>query len=95
MNEPPSGPGQTPGDPDASGEEPFDCPYCDRRFAREDWLALHEGLDHDEALSADERAACEAAREAERKRLRLFRYKALGALVLLYFGFIMLYAVSL
>jgi hypothetical protein len=83
----------------ATGEKPdagpFGCPYCDRRFAREDWLALHEGLDHEPALSAEERAAYEAALDAEREQLRLFRYKALGALVLLYFGFVILYAVSL
>ena len=79
-------------EPDAG---PFDCPYCDRRFARDDWLALHEGLDHEGVLSADERAAYEAALEAERERLRLFRYKALGALVLLYFGFVILYAIAL
>lgn len=94
----PAGSGTPVGPDDTSGDGadgPFDCPYCDRRFARADWLALHEGLDHGEALSPDERAAYEAAREAEVERLRLFRYKALGALVLLYFGFVLLYAVSL
>jgi hypothetical protein len=75
-------------------EAPFDCRHCGRRFARERWLALHRGLDHeDQGLTAEERAAFEAARQAEDDELRLFRLKALGALVLLYFGFVMAYAV--
>lgn len=74
---------------------PYPCPYCDRRFTRADWLALHEGLAHEEQLDGVERDAVAAAREAEREALRLFRLKALGALVLLYFGFLVLYALVL
>jgi hypothetical protein len=78
--------------PDSAG--PFDCRYCGRRFAREEWLALHRGLDHEgRELTTEERAAFEAAREAEDYELRLFRLKALAALVVLYFGFVMAYAV--
>jgi len=73
-------------------EGPFDCRYCGQRFTREQWLALHRGLDH-EGLTDEERAAFLAAREAEDEQLRLFRLKALGALVVLYFGFVMAYAV--
>jgi len=76
--------------PDAEG--PFDCRYCGQRFTREEWLALHRGLDH-EGLTDTERAAFLAAREAEDEQLRLFRLKALLALVALYFGFVMAYAV--
>lgn len=68
------------------------CDHCGRAFAREDWLALHRGIEHDGALSPTERAAYEAALESERDELRLFQYKALGALVLLYFGFLLLFA---
>ncbi len=86
----------TPDDADVesapTSEGPFDCRYCGQRFTREEWLALHRGLEHD-GLTAEEQAAFEAAREAENKQLRLFRLKALGALVALYFGFVMAYAV--
>jgi len=74
---------------------PDDAPTCDRcgdAFPTADLLALHRGHAHD-ALSEDERAAFEAAREADTESLRLFRLQALGALVLLYFGFLMAYAV--
>jgi hypothetical protein len=68
------------------------CDRCDRPFVNETQLALHRGLDHDD-LSADERAAFEAAREEEVADLRRFRLLALAALVFLYFGFLMTYAV--
>jgi len=71
---------------------PHVCDRCGRPFVRESHLALHRGLDHDE-LSADERAAFEAAREEEVADLRRFRLLALAALVFLYFGFLMTYAV--
>jgi hypothetical protein len=74
---------------------PYDCPYCDRQFHREPYLSLHRGQDHAGVLTDDERAAFETAREAEAEELRLFRLKAVAALVFIYFGFLMVYAFSL
>ncbi|MFC7236027.1 DUF7410 domain-containing protein [Halosegnis marinus] len=72
-----------------------DCPYCDRVFARGAYRDLHLGLDHGGDLTPAERAAYEDALADEEEALTLFRYKALGLLVLIYFGFLMAYAVSL
>lgn len=69
------------------------CPDCGRPFPDEALLALHRGHDHDAALDDGGREAVERARAAEAADLRLFRIKALGALVLLYFGLLMVYAV--
>ena len=73
----------------------FDCPYCDRRFAREAYRDLHLGQEHDERLDADERTAFEAASDAEAEAIRLFRLKALAVLVVVYFGFLVVYAFTL
>ena len=73
----------------------FECPYCDRRFAREAWCDLHRGLEHGSRLDAAEREAYEAAYEAEAEEVRLFRLKALAVLVLVYFGFLLVYAFTL
>jgi len=72
-----------------------DCPYCDRTFTDETYRDLHLGHRHERRLSADERAAFERAYEQEEDEITLFRYKALGLLVLVYFGFLLAYAVSL
>jgi hypothetical protein len=71
------------------------CPYCARVFAREDYRDLHLGVDHADDLTDAERERYETALAEEEQALRLFRYKALGLLVLVYFGFLMLYAFSL
>ena len=76
--------------PDAT---PATCAYCGDPFRTETQLALHRGLAHASALSAEEREAFEAARAAEADELGKFRVKALGVLVLLYFGLLMTYAV--
>ena len=68
------------------------CSYCGRPFVDEELLALHRGHTHPDAVTDDERAAFEATYEREREAIRLFRLKALGTLVLLYFGFLMVYA---
>jgi len=73
----------------------FECPYCTDAFARARHRALHLGQVHGAVLSDEEREAYETAEEAEREDLRLFRLKALAALVLVYFGFLILYAFSL
>jgi hypothetical protein len=76
--------------PDAPGESAV-CPYCDTPFVEERLLALHRGLEHD-GLTDEERDAYAEAVEGERDALRLFRLKALAWLLVLYFGFIYVYA---
>ena len=70
----------------------YECPYCGRPFAREEWLALHRGLDHPTQLDDEEVAAFRKAHDAEEEALGNFRLQALGALVLLYFCLLMIYA---
>ena len=81
--------------PDDGAVGAFECPYCDRRFAREAWRDLHLGLEHAGRLDAGERAAYEAAHDAEAEEIRMFRLKALAVLVLVYFGFLLVYAFTL
>jgi len=69
-----------------------ECEHCGRPFAGEALLALHRGHAHADALSGPEREAFENAYDAESKQLRRFRLKALSALVALYFGLLMVYA---
>jgi len=69
------------------------CEYCDRPLPDEELLALHHGTRHFEDLSEDQRKAYQAAATAEQADIRLFRLQALGALILVYFGFLMVYAV--
>jgi hypothetical protein len=76
--------------PDA---DPTVCDHCGAPFADEELLALHRGLDHVDVLDDSERDAFDAAYESEQERLRLFRLKALGALVFLYFGLLIIYSV--
>ena len=71
----------------------YECQYCGRPFAREEWRSLHLGLDHPGRLDDDEVAAFRAAHEAEDAELGNFRLRALGALVLVYFFLLMVYAV--
>ncbi|WP_435062747.1 DUF7410 domain-containing protein [Halobaculum sp. EA56] len=75
--------------PDATAVE---CPRCGRPFARERHRDLHLGRAHGD-LDPDERDAYEAAVADERADIRRFRIVSLGLLVLLYFGFLFLYAV--
>nr|WP_233340804.1 DNA-binding protein [Haloprofundus sp. MHR1] len=69
------------------------CDYCGHPFPTTDRLVLHKGLEHPQQLDDDEEDAFLSAREDEEDELRTLRLKALGALVLLYFGFLMLYAI--
>jgi hypothetical protein len=68
------------------------CGYCDRPFAEASYLALHRGLAHADRVSDAEREAFETAYEDEQAALSRFRIVALGLLVLLYFGFLFVFA---
>ena len=81
---------QTP--PRDAPAEPAVCSYCGARFAADDLLALHRGLEHEPELTDEEREAYVGAVASEREDVRLFRLKALVALLVLYFGFIFVYA---
>jgi hypothetical protein len=69
-----------------------ECPYCGRPFADGELLALHRGHSHTEELTAAEQEAFENAYEAEEQEIREYRLKAIGLLVVLYFGFLIVYA---
>jgi hypothetical protein len=83
-------PRQTP--PSDPPEEPATCSYCGEKFVDEQLLALHRGIEHESRLSEAEADAYRAARDTEREDIRLFRLKALAALLAIYFGFIFVYA---
>ena len=72
--------------------ETYDCDHCGRPFAREEWLALHRGLAHPAALDEEEVTAFRAAHDEEESQLGNFRLRALGALVVVYFCLLMIYA---
>lgn len=75
------------------GSPVYRCDYCGRPFATESYRTLHHGLAHEAVLTDEEREAFEAAYEDENASLRRFRIIALGLLVLLYFGFLFVFAV--
>lgn len=78
---------------DGSAEDvPYECHYCGRPFAREEWLALHRGVEHPNQLNDREATAFREAYDAEESELGNFRLRALGALILLYFCLLMIYA---
>ncbi|WP_207217118.1 DUF7410 domain-containing protein [Natrinema altunense] len=68
------------------------CPYCKRPFRRPAFESLHRGREHHDRLSDRERAAAERAARDERAALRRFRLYALGVLVVLYFGLLIVAA---
>lgn len=68
------------------------CPHCGDLFPTERIRDLHVGRTHPEAMTDAERDAYEDAYRADADDLRLFQYKALGALVLVYFFFLITYA---
>ena len=75
-----------------SDESPVECPYCERPLESEKLLVLHEGLDHWERLTDEEREAFRKTYRDENDDLRTFRLKMLGLLVLLYFAFLFVYS---
>lgn len=84
-------------EPDATGTDvPPDaprCSYCGDAFPTERLRDLHRGLEHYAELGESAREAYEDAYVSEGEDLRSFRLRALAVLVLLYFGFLMTYAV--
>lgn len=68
------------------------CSYCNRPFGEHERLVLHRGLEHPDQLDADEQTAFEAAYEAETEALRRYQIIAIGAIVLLYFTLLIIYA---
>ncbi|ATW89710.1 hypothetical protein halTADL_3007 [Halohasta litchfieldiae] len=74
-------------------ETPVVCPYCEFELTDDKQYRLHLGLEHYQALTDDEREAFKKAYTEEEKSLNRFRIVALGALVALYFGFLLVYAV--
>jgi len=74
-------------------ESVYECEYCERPFAREEWRALHRGLEHASLLDDAEVEQFRDAYTDENPALRLFRLKALAILVVLYFVLLMIYAV--
>lgn len=69
------------------------CEYCEQPFPSTDRLDLHRGLEHAESLTESEHERFVAAHAAEEDELRLLRLKALSMLVIVYFGFLFLYAI--
>jgi len=74
-------------------ESMYECPSCGRPFAREEWRTLHRGLEHASELDDADVEQFREAYRSEDSELRLFRLKALAALVVLYFVLLMIYAV--
>jgi len=74
-------------------EPVYECERCGRPFAREEWRALHRGLEHASELNDDEIEQFRAVYEDEQGSIRMFRLKALATLVVLYFTLLMIYAV--
>jgi hypothetical protein len=76
-----------------TGETPHECERCGQPFKDERQLALHRGLEHAGGLTDAEREAFDEAYAAEESEIRRFRIVALGALVLIYFGFLFAFSV--
>lgn len=72
--------------------DPVRCPECNHPFATERLCTIHRGMVHTETLDEAERRAFEEAYESESEQLRVFRLKALIALIVLYFVLLMAYA---
>ena len=69
------------------------CRHCDHPFPERERLVLHKGLEHPAALTAEEEEEFRETYKAETQELRSFRLKGLVVIVLLYFAFLMMYAI--
>lgn len=72
---------------------PQQCPYCGFKLPADDQYRLHLGLNHYAQLDNAGQRAFRDAYQQEEESLTRFRIIALGGLVLLYFGFLLIYAV--
>jgi hypothetical protein len=70
----------------------YRCAYCGQPFAAERLRTLHYGLAHPADLDEAEVTAFREAHAAETDAIRQFRLRALGALVVLYFLLLMVFA---
>ena len=78
---------------DDRSDATYVCDDCGRAFHTEDLRVLHRGVRHPEALSAAERDAYREVYADEEAAIRSFRIRALGILVVLYFGLLFLYVI--
>ncbi|RDZ62072.1 DNA-binding protein [Haloferax sp. Atlit-12N] len=69
------------------------CTACGEAYPTARLLVLHRGARHPDDLDAGEVEAYREAYYEEEDELKSFRIRALGVLVLLYFGFLMLFIV--
>lgn len=69
------------------------CEYCGHPFPTTNRLVLHKGVEHPDRVDSEEEEAFLAARSAEEEELRTLLLKAIGALVLLYFSLLFMYAI--
>lgn len=69
------------------------CPYCDRKFPNQEILVHHKGRTHADDISEREQDSVRDALEQETTQLRMYQLQALILLILLYFGFLLVYAV--
>jgi hypothetical protein len=72
--------------------DPHICPYCGFALPAADQYRLHLGLAHYEQLDDTDQTAFRETYHREEESLTRFRIIALGGLVLLYFGFLLVYA---
>lgn len=71
------------------------CPYCSRPFRTERACTLHLGDSHRGEWTDDEQAAYEAAVDDEADDLFVFHLTVVGALSLLYAGYVLAYMIVL
>jgi len=69
------------------------CDDCGRAFHTAELRILHRGVRHPDALDAAERDAYRDVYADEEAAIRSFRIRALGVLVVLYFGLLFLYVI--
>lgn len=79
--------------PDPATKAYETCPYCDRKFPNQEILTHHKGRAHTDDLSEREQNSFRNALDQEAKQLRIYQLQALILLILLYFGFLLIYAV--
>lgn len=77
---------------DGPADDEFVCRTCGRTFPTDRLRTLHRGVRHPNDLTEAERESYREAYLEEEAEIRSFRLRALGILVVLYFGFLIAYA---